>query len=811
MKAAVIADAQAPTGLTGAEVDERVRLGQVNHVTTPSSRSIRDILRANVFTRFNAIVGALLALIFLVGPYQDAVFGLVMVANAVVGIVQELRSKRALDRLRVITAPTVTVIREGLQLEIPPAEVVVDDLVVVERGDQLVVDGEVVESQALEVDQSILTGESDPIPKSTGDSCLSGSTVLAGKGLVRATVVGDASHAARLSREAARFRLARSELRTGIDLILRIITWLLVPAALLVAWAQHRADAGRFGDLVRGSVAATVGMIPQGLVLLTSVAMAVGIVRLARRRVLVQELAAIECLARVDVVCFDKTGTLTQGRLTLASIDRLQECPDLESVLASVCAADPAPNATLTAIAGSLPGAVVWPARHAVPFRSDRRWSGADLSPHGIWVLGASHAVAPGRADIAARVGAHAGAAGRVLVLARVQDGAALRDGASPPVADPVALVVLADQIRPEAARTVGYFAEQGVALKVMSGDDPTTVAAIAGIAGVTGPSCDASAVEQLADTVEETTVFGRVEPNEKRDMIRALQRNGHVVAMVGDGVNDVPAMKQADIAVAMGTGAQATRTVGQVVLADSDFDRLPEVVAEGRRVIYNIERVAKLYLTKTVYALLLAVAVGIAGFSFPLLPRHVTVVGSLTIGIPSFWLALEPGAMRAVPGFVERVLRFAIPNGLLVFAAGFGTYAITRSEVPLLETQTTTMIVLTCVGLMVMARAVRPFSRLDRVLLSAMAAGLAVVVLVPGVRDFYAVDLPRPVVFMAAIGVAAAAFIVGRGSEWVAGMLRRPGPLESRPTEQAPRPRGPNSRDDASTEEAPSKSAASR
>jgi cation-transporting ATPase E len=774
MQASVIADAPAPAGLTTAEVDERVRRGEVNRVTASASRSVEDILRANVFTRFNAIVGGLMALILFVGPYQDAVFGLVMVANAVVGIVQELRSKRALDRLRVVTAPTATVIRDGERMEIPAAEVVLDDLVEVERGDQMVVDGVVVESMTLEVDQSILTGESDPVPKSNGDQCLSGSTVLAGRGLVRATVVGEGSHAARLSEEAHRFRLARSELRTGIDLILRIITWLLIPAGLLVAWAQHRADAGAFGDLVRGAVAATVGMIPQGLVLLTSVAMAVGIVRLARRRVLVQELAAIECLARVDVVCFDKTGTLTEGELTLASIDRLEECPDLETVLVSVCSADPAPNSTLGAITRALGEAEIWPAEHCVPFRSDRRWSGADLGSHGRWVLGASQTVAPERNDIADRVRSHAEAAGRVLVLARVQQGYALADGARPPAADPMALVVLADQIRPEVSGTIAYFAEQGVMLKVMSGDDPTTVTAIARTAGITGPSCDASACDDVTTMVEQASVFGRVEPDQKRDMIRELQRRGHVVAMVGDGVNDVPSMKQADIAVAMGTGTQATRTVGQVVLADSNFDRLPEVVAEGRRVIYNIERVAKLYLTKTVYALLLALAVGIAGFTFPLLPRHVTVVGSLTIGIPSFWLAMEPGAERARPRFVERVLRFALPSGLLVFAAGFGAYLLARPEVSPMETQTTTMMVLTGVGLLVLAVAVRPISRLDRALVSAMVAGLAIVLLVPGVRDFYAVDLPRPVIFMAAIGVVAFAGLVVWSVQRLASAWRR-------------------------------------
>jgi cation-transporting ATPase E len=412
----------------------------------------------------------------------------------------------------------------------------------------------------------------------------------------------------------------------------------------------------------------------------------------------------------------------------------------------------------LLAIERGLPDGEVWEAESTVAFRSDRRWSGADFGVHGAWVLGAVQAIAPDDTEISARVRNHAETGGRVLVLGRSRSEHFTDNASSPPESEPAAIVVLADTIRPQVRQTLEYFSAQGVAIKVLSGDDVETVAAVCRQVGIEGECRDVSEPSDVRNIVEEATVFGRVAPDRKREMVEQLQHSGHVVAMVGDGVNDVPSMKQADIAVAMGSGADATRTVGQVVLADSDFDRFPDVVAEGRRVIFNIERVAKLYLTKTIYALLLAVAVGIAGVTFPLLPRHVTIVGSLTIGIPSFWLALEPGAARARPGFVGRVLTFAAPSGLLVAGAGFGAFWLANDTVTTIEAQTTTMLTLTGVGLLVMIAAVLPLSRLDRALVAAMVGCLALVSLVPALRDFYAVDLPRPLVFMAAVGIVALA-----------------------------------------------------
>ncbi len=711
-------------------------------------------MRSNTLTRFNAIVGTLAALVLVVGPYQDAVFVVVMVANAVIGIVQEVRSKQALDRLRLLTVPSATVIRQGAHTSVAAHEVVVDDLVCVGRGDQIVVDGELVAGESLEVDESVLTGESRPVPKRVGDRCLSGSAVLAGAGVVRATDVGDASYAGRLTVEARQFRLAASELRAGLDDILRVIAILLLPTGLLVAWAQHRAVSD-LGGLVRGAVAATIGMVPQGLVLLTSVAMAVGVVRLARTHVLVQELAAIECLARVDVVCFDKTGTLTGGVLRLSSVEHLEGAESVEPALVSIAAADPAPNATLAAIAAGLEGFEPWPVvGDRVPFRSDRRWSGADFGEHGLWVLGAVATLAPDVPEVVDRAGFHARHARRVLLLARA-DGGIL---GGPRVSRPAALVVLADQVKPDVAATLGFFAGQGVDVKILSGDDPATVAAIASQAGVTGRVTDLEGVTDVAGMAEAGSVFGRVSPAQKRSMVAELQRAGHVVAMVGDGVNDLPALKQADIGVAMGAGAGAARAVAQVVLVDGAFERLPRVVAEGRRVIFNIERVAKLYLTKTVYAFMLAMAVATTGVVFPLLPRHVTVIGVLTIGMPSFWLALEPGEGRARPGFVWRVLRFAAPSGALLAVAGFSIFWMARPEATTTEAQTITMLVLIGIGLVVVTVAVRPLSRLDQALLVAMVCGVVLLVAVPGLRSFYAVDLPSAMVVLAGVGVVALA-----------------------------------------------------
>jgi cation-transporting P-type ATPase E len=751
-------------GLTAAEVAERVARGLVNDVPGAPTRTVGQIVAANLLTRFNLLLGSLLAVILVVGPLQDALFGLVIVANTVVGIVQELRAKRTLDHLEVLNAPRARVVRDGRAAELAVGQVVMDDVLEAAAGDQVVVDGEVLEAAGLEVDESLLTGESEPVARGPGDRLLSGSFVAAGSGRYRATRVGREAYAAQLTEEARRFTLARSELRAGVDQILKYVTWALVPTAALLFVSQLRLEHGVRAGL-RGAVAGTVAMVPEGLVLLTSVAFAVGVVRLGRRQVLVRELPAVETLARVDVICFDKTGTITAGDLAVQELDPAGgAAAEAAAALGALAAADPNPNATLRAIGQAFPAPDGWRPEAAVPFSSARKWSGAAFAGRGSFLLGAPEVLLGASGDGAAllRRAERLATEGRRVVLLAHADGAL--DGQAPPPAPvPRAMVVLGDRVRGDAAATVAWFAEEGVAVKVVSGDHPRTVGAIAGQVGIPGADrpVDARALpegrDKLAELLEDRSVFGRVVPRQKSDMVEALGARGHVVAMTGDGVNDVLALKDADLGIAMGSGSAASRAVAELVLLDGRFATMPAVMAEGRRVIANIERVAKVFVTKTVYATVLALAVGMAGLAFPFLPRHLTLISSLTIGIPGFFLALEPNTRRATPGFVRRTLAFAAPAGLAAAACTLVAYQVADvADVPQDQARTTATLALAGLGLVVLGLAARPLSPLRRLLLVAMAAGFAVVLAVPWLREFFALDLPPAPVALAAAGLVA-------------------------------------------------------
>jgi cation-transporting P-type ATPase E len=777
-----------PTGLTAADVAERIADGRVNRAPGGTSRSLWEIVRANVFTRFNAILGALLVVIVTVGPYQDALFGVVLVANTGIGIYQEWRAKRTLDRLTLLTAPHVTVVRDGEREDVGLEDVVADDTIELTQGTQIVADGTVVTADALEVDESLLSGESVPLDKGPGDQVLSGSFVTAGQGWYRAEKVGPESYANQLTAEARRFSLVRSELRQGTDQILRLLTWLIVPTAALLIFSQLRSNAS-LNAAIRGTVAGTGAMIPEGLVLLTSLAFTAGVVRLGRRHVLVQELAAIEGLARVDVVCTDKTGTLTELDLEVAEVVPLGGAdPDtVHAALGAIAAADPEPNASGRALAAAFasPG---WTTTWRAAFSSARRWSGAGFVDEGGWIMGAPNVLleaatggdddagdqlreAADLVDVQSRKGR------RVLLVARA-DGQPPADG--PPIGEPVALVAIEERVRPNARSTLDYFSAQNVTVKVMSGDDPRTVGAVAQRVGLPASEepFDARHLpddpDELADVVEATGVFGRVGPQQKQAMIRALQGRGHTVSMTGDGVNDVLALKEADLGVAMGSGAAVSRSVAPIVLLDSEFGSLPPVLAEGRRVIANVERVANLFVTKTVYATLLALSVGLVHWQFPFLPRHLTIISSLTIGIPAFFIALAPNDRRAVPGFVERVLRFAVPAGVLAAAATMSAYGLARSQdVPQIEARTTATITLFIVAMWVLAILARPFTWWRYELVGSMAGLFVLALIVPWSRHFFALNMARPPITAAAIGIAAvAAGLLELGWRW-SGWLR--------------------------------------
>lgn len=805
-------------GLSFKQVAHARAADETNEFDNSSSRSIVAILRANVFTIFNAILASAVVVVLAVGSWQDAVFGFVLLLNTLTGTIAELRAKRALDNLAVLAAPAAHVIRDGEAKDIEVSQVVLGELLELRSGDQVPADGQVLSSNGCEIDESILTGESVAVRKHENDQVLSGTTVIGGSARIRVTAVGEHSYANRLAMEARKYSVVTSELQEGTNRVLTWISWVIVPMTLLLLWSQLRVAGGISGSLDSGqwkgavvlAVAGVVGMVPQGLVLLTSVNFAAAAMALARRKVLVQELPAVEVLARVDMLCLDKTGTLTSGAVEL---DHIESClgsacadgdgssPAAGKVSADVAAggsagtgsgavvpasADDAAraalaylvggsevNATGSAIAAGLTGLEPAQARYAIAFNSARKWSAVQTQA-GAYVLGAPEIVLAGSTgsgsteadnadsdgtglgstDNAAleRVKALAGTGKRVLVLAHSNQ--ALDQSENPTLPKDLTaalLVVLAEQVRPDAAQTLDYFKRQGVAVRVISGDNPVTVAAIAAHLGLRNPDggepvgVDARTLpaiedtQALADVLEKHTVFGRVTPEQKRAFVNALKSRGHTVAMTGDGVNDALALKDADLGIAMGNAAPATKAVSRLVLLNSQFDALPSVVAEGRRVIANMERVASLFLTKTTWAALLAAVVAITGFVYPFLPRQLTIVSSLTIGIPAFVLALAPTNQRYRAGFLSRVLRLSVPAGVIVVVGVLCArltlilMAANRNQISSVCT-----LVLVAGGLWLLSLTARPWVWWRASLVALMStAALAVVLLAP-LRSFF-------------------------------------------------------------------------
>lgn len=745
-----------PVGLTTAEVEAQRALGRVNVQPERTSRSYAGIVRANVLTRFNAIITTLAVVVLVVGHPIDAIFAIVMVVNAVIGIVQEVRAKRTLDRLRVLITPTVTAVRDGVEVEIRPNDLVAGDIIRLRSGDQVPVDGDVLEAHGFDVDESALTGEADAISKSIGDTVKSGSVAVGGSAVVRATAVGSETWIYQLLAQAKEFVLATSELRRGVDRILHAVSWLITPLAALLLWSQLRDD----GDVSEGlvsAVAGVVGLVPQGLVLLVSMALAVAVIRLAKNHVIVQELHAVEGLARVDVLCLDKTGTLTTGTMVLDRIEAFGDDHDrVEAGLAALAAAESSPSATLQAAAGGL-AAPDWRVVSQVAFTSARKWSGTTFDPGGTWIVGAPEILlADSTHDsvdlVHARIADLAEDARRVVLVARSET--ALADETVPDDLEPVALVVLAEELRSDAEETMRYFAEQHVELKVISGDNPLTVSTVAARLGVVGAESFvdmrtvdlAGAEAEIDELVASTTVFGRVSPQQKRELVEVLQRQGHTVAMTGDGVNDIPALKKADIGIGMDTATAATKAVSQLVLLDGRFDRLPAVVAEGRRVFTNMERVSALFVTKTVYAAVFALAIGIWGATFPFLPRHMSLVSELTIGLPAFALSFRSADRPYRPGYLNRVLRFALPAGLAtaaVILVGYGLVRSSIADVSLDEARTASTLILLVIALWVLYLLMQPVDRFDAIVLVGMIALATVAVSTPPGRTFYAIDWP--------------------------------------------------------------------
>ncbi|MFI1731412.1 HAD-IC family P-type ATPase [Streptomyces acidicola] len=759
-------------GLTAAEVAERVARGEVNDVPVRSSRSTAEIVRANVFTRFNAIIGVLWLIMLFVAPFQDSLFGYVILANTGIGIIQEWRAKKTLDSLAVIGEARPTVRRDGVAAQVATSEIVLGDLIEIGPGDKIVVDGECVETDGLEVDESLLTGEADPVLKQPGDQVMSGSFVVAGGGAFTAARVGREAYAVQLAEEASRFTLVHSELRSGISTILKYVTWMMIPTAIGLIISQLVVKENAFKDSVARTVGGIVPMVPEGLVLLTSVAFAIGVIRLGRQQCLVQELPAIEGLARVDTVCLDKTGTLTEGGMDVTELRPLDGADEsyVRKVLGALGESDPRPNASLQAVIDAYPDGDDWRCTESLPFSSARKYSGATFSEStgesSTWLLGAPDVLLADGDPALAETERLNEEGLRVLLLAR-----AAGDLDAPDVAHgarPTALVVLEQRLRPDAADTLRYFDEQNVRAKVISGDNAISVGAVAGKLGLSGEVVDARRLpaerHAMADALDAATVFGRVTPQQKRDMVGAMQSKGHTVAMTGDGVNDVLALKDADIGVSMGSGSEATRAVAQIVLLNNSFATLPSVVAEGRRVIGNITRVASLFLVKTVYSVLLAILVVCWQVEYPFLPRHLTLLSTLTIGVPAFFLALAPNGERAKPNFVGRVMRYAIPGGVVAALATFVTYLIARHYYTgpgALDAETSAAtLTLFLISMWVLAIIARPYTWWRLCLVASMGLAFLVVLVVPRLQEFFALKLVGATMPWLAVGIAAVAAV---------------------------------------------------
>ncbi|MFT0848318.1 HAD-IC family P-type ATPase [Actinomycetaceae bacterium L2_0104] len=737
-------------GLTAAEVTARRDAGQGNELPPRSGRTAGQIIRANVFTRINALLGILFVLVMLTGSWINGAFGLLIIANSIIGIVQEMRAKRTLDSLAVVGEAHPTVRRDGTEQQVSQEDVVLGDIVVIRPGEQIIVDGVVTAESYLEMDESLLTGESDPVPKEEGDEILSGSFVASGTGSYQATKVGKDSYAAKLTAEAAKFSLVHSELQSGINQILKAITWILIPVGILTIFGQIRVGESDWRAIILSVSGALVPMIPEGLVLITSTAFALGVIRLGRRKCLVNELPAIEGLARVDVVCADKTGTLTENKMAFSKFIPVAEATQTlaEEALRQLAAADPAPNSSMEAIIEGLGRAEEpWRATASQPFTSAKKWSGISFEGENRnWVLGAPDVLVDPASEAGSQAHEIASSGLRVLLLGRCSEPVTAEN--APGTVEPVTLVVLEQRIRPDAADTLEYFKSQGVEVKVISGDNADSVGAVTRSLGMdSGEPIDARSIgdDVFVETVNDAHVFGRVTPPQKRAMVAALQERGHTVAMTGDGVNDVLALKDADLGVAMGSGTAATRSVAKIVLLDDKFATLPYVVAEGRRVLGNIERVANLFLTKTVYSSVIAILVLAFSLPFPFQPIHVTITGWFTIGIPAFLLSLPPNNERARPHFVRRVMSFGFPAGIVVAAASFVTYLAVR--VPdargdeATQASTAALLALIIASSWVLAVVARPYEWWKILLILLPLLGYGLIFTIDATQNFFMLD----------------------------------------------------------------------
>ena len=754
-------------GLTEEQALERKEQGLANGEPPTRTKSVRQILRDNFLTPFNLLNLILGGLIFIAGSYKNMLFLGVAVCNTLIGTFQELQAKRTIDRLSLIASPLARVVRGGQGREIPVHELVLGDVCVLESGNQICADSVILRGSC-EVNESLITGESEPVEKREGDLLLSGSFLVSGTVRARVEHVGEENYAASIVKSVKRPKRAVSEILTSVNRIIRFIGIALVPIGVLMFVKQVFFSGQDFRHGLVATVGALVGMVPEGLVLLTSVVLAVSVLRLARHKALVQDLYSIETLARVDVLCLDKTGTLTEGSMQADGFVPLAEVPEEE--LRAACAALAAVSAggrpTLAAMregCGEAPG---WQAEQVVPFSSSRKWSGASFAGRGSYVLGAAEFILRGSfSEVLDRIAPYAETGSRVLLLAHAE--APFGEKELPASLRPLGLVLLSDKIRENAAETLRYFAEQGVTLKVISGDSPATAASVAGKAGFPDASrfADASLLsdDELRAAAEDYAVFGRVTPEQKLLLVRELQSRGHTVAMTGDGANDVMALRESDCSVAMAEGSDAARAVSNVVLLDSDFANMPRVVREGRRSINNLQRSAALFLVKSIFSGVIAVCFLFFSVAYPFEPIQFTLINAVTIGIPSFFLALEPNKERIRGRFITNVLRGSLPGA----AAMIGGVLLLVAVSPLLgldQRQLSTMAVCQTAfaGFLTLVKISLPYNAPRAVLTGTMAAGfVGAAVLFPELFSLSPLTLPMALALPPLLLFAAAVFVL--------------------------------------------------
>ena len=719
------------TGLNDEQVNIRIKEGKVNYVPKAPARTFGQILRANLFTSFNAINVVLAVIIILAGSPKNAIFVGVILVNTLIGVAQELRAKDILEKLSVISMAQAKVLRNGEINEIPIDNIVLDDVLYLETGMQVLADAEVIENNGLEVDESMLTGESDAIGKREGDALLSGSFIVAGECYARVNKVGKETYSSSLAEEAKQFKITNSELQSAINKIFKVLLWIIIPLTILLTVTQLRVPDATWQSAAIGTVSGIIGMIPEGLVLLTSATFIVSIIKLSKFDTLVQELCATEVLARVDVLCLDKTGTLTQGDLKLSEIKVIGDTDKLEvdRALAALVHNLPSKNPTQKAILDKYKEYDQnLKCIDKIPFSSKRKWGGLTFEGDlGSWILGAPEVIL-GKEYVFIKnmVEEEAKKGKRVLLLAKFH-GEELSDSLLGKI-ESVALLLIEDIIREAAPDVLDYFNKQGVEVKIISGDSPVTVSEVARRAGVQSWNKYVDARElpedddEFKNLVKDTTVFGRVTPHQKKKIVTALQEMDHTVAMTGDGVNDVLALKASDCGIAMANGSDATKAVAQLVLMKSDFSALPKVLEEGRKQINNLERVSELFLSKTIYSILLAFVCSVMFLPYPILPIQLSLVGSCAIGIPAFFLAMLPSTGGVKKGFLTRVITVSIPNGIILAGFTVGTFLISLAlGVGMQQSRTLALLMFAGISMVILFRVAKPLTNFKAVLCLSM------------------------------------------------------------------------------------------